>query len=303
MNRFRQSKCRKGTLLHRLPRFSGQVNFRSYRSNIEDSFLKHLTTQPNTEKGEQVSQPRPPLGWTDSIAPTIVVTLATAALLVVAAPLVAAMLLWFFVNDPQNTKTVFFLVIGFILGFLLLVTLSGRASGHEVRNSYIVPPMIPLIGVFVLFVWANRPEPQYAMNEQDFKMRLSDPLFVHSLVMPLAPSQERAVRSAIAEGTVTPDGIDRFLNCCSGKFELNVAQSSHTTGEKFLWITQHGGLDARRAVAKNLTVPGYVLRVLIQDPNPGVAAVARQAAAERLCDPEAMRSITKYQGGDPSLPN
>ena len=125
---------------------------------------------------------------------------------------------------------------------------------------------------------------------------------MRDLSIPLPPSQETLIRSAIADGTLTPEEIGRILQYRWSTFQLDVAQSSNASGESLLVITQRGELDSRRAVAENPATPGYVLRVLLQDPNPEVAALARNAAAARLCDPQALRSITKYLGSNVEFP-
>ena len=95
------------------------------------------------------------LTWVDSLVPTIIGTFASAGLLLLAAPLIGAALLSLFVNDPQSAKPMFFAMIGGVLGVVLLFAVSSRAWGKEYRNSYLVPPMIPLMAVFIFFLWSN----------------------------------------------------------------------------------------------------------------------------------------------------
>jgi len=274
-----------------------------------------LSTAPNIEEDAQVSPRKKQLTWVDSILPTISVILAVMALMVLAAPVILGFLVMLAVNQPQNLRTTPFLLLVFVLGVLLLLVLTARARNREIRGSYLVPPAIPLIAIFVLFAWANPARPEFPVNEQEFKAKLRDPQFVRSVVTPLTPPQERAIRSAIAEGMFSPEETEQFLNGFQRRFELDVAQSSHTSGESFLWIAQHGEVPSRRATAMNLAAPGYVLRVLLQDPNPDVQSLAQHEAAERLCDPEALRSIYRtksdrmvkrnrpnYLATDPVLP-
>ena len=247
--------------------------------------------------------------------PTISVLLIAAAVTALAAPLVLGFLIMLAIRQPQDLRTVPFLVLGSVLGTLLYLVVGARARNREVRGSYFVPPAIPLIAILGLFGWVNSSVLELPLNEQEFKAKLRDPDFVRYVVQPLTPSQENAIRSAIGEGMFTPQETEHFLNGFERRFELDVAQSSHTSGESFLWIAQHGEVDSRRAMVMNLATPGYVLRVLLQDPNPVVQSLAQHEAAARLCDPEALRSIyrtksdrmvisnrPKYLATDPVLP-
>lgn len=233
----------------------------------------------------------------------------------VMAPVILGLLIGLAVNDAQNLRILPFGVLGAVLAVVLFVALARKARNAEIANSFLVPPAIPLMCILFLFFYANRPEHFLPLNESEVKAKLHDPYFLSHLRTPLSSTEKKAIRSAISDGSLTGEEMDVLLNHFGTEFSRDIAGSSHAAVDNFLWIFLHGDLESRETLTTNPAVPDDVLRKLLTDPNSEVLRLAQRAAGQRLCDPEALRSIyikrsdrtvpsnrPKYLAADPELP-
>jgi hypothetical protein len=96
------------------------------------------------------------------------------------------------------------------------------------------------------------------------------------------------------------DQIHAVLTNFRREFENDIARSSATSIADLTWIAEHGELYSRAAVAANIKTPDDVLRKLLVDQDPQVVYFAQHAAAQRLCDPDVLRSIWEKKS-DPNV--
>lgn len=79
--------------------------------------------------------------------------------------------------------------------------------------------------------------------------------------------QERVIRSAISEGSLTAEELDVLLNRPQREFELQIATSAHAYPQDFLFIAIHGKIETQEAMATNPAIPDEVVRQLLKAPS------------------------------------
>ena len=222
-------------------------------------------------------------------------------LVVLAAPVIVTLLLPLVVKDPHAAITLTLLIFTVVVVVSLVAALAWKASASDTRNSFWVPPMIPLICILLLYLRANRTQFP-TMSESEFKANLHNPQFVRNLDLDLSAMQVNAIRSAISEGSLTAEELESLLNRSRREFELQIATSSHAYPQNFSFIALHGLNETQEAMAKNPAIPDEVVRQLLVDHPPGIVRLAQHAAAQRVCDPDTLRSIY-LQKSDRQVPS
>ena len=212
------------------------------------------------------------------------------AVIFLATPAVFGLILTLALTDPHNATAIFFVMLAAVVAVPLITILLLQARHSETRNSFWLPPMVPLVCIFVLFLMANRSQVP-APSENEFKAKLQDLEFVRNLDLELTPMQVRVIRSAISEGALTADELDFLLNRPHREFELQIATSQQAYLQNFLFIAMHGTIEAKEAMARNPAIPDEVVRQLLVDHPANIVRLAEHAAAQRVCDADTLQAI------------
>jgi hypothetical protein len=249
---------------------------------------KSLSTPTNPDD-QNLTPPKRQLSWTDSLVPTVSISILVVALIFVAGPYILGLILTLVLTDPQSATTVPFVILASVVAVLLITVLTWQARHSETRNSFWLPPMVPLICIFILFLIANRSH-FHIMTESEFKAKLQDPQFVRNLGLNLSAMQVRVIRSAISEGSFTAEELDELLNRPEREFELQIATSSHAYAQNFSCIAIHGKIETQEAMIQNPAIPDEVVRQLLVDHPPNIVQLAQHVLAQRVCDPDTLQS-------------
>lgn len=251
---------------------------------------ENLSTLTNNEGESSPPPAKRQLTWIDTLLPTLLGCLLLLAILYFAGELLLGLMLTQALTTRQSAIALPFLILTVVLGGVPIVVLIWRGKDAEIRNSFFLPPLIPLVCVFVLSLIGHRDQ-FHVMTESEFKANLHSPQFVRSLGTQLSAMQIKVLRSAIDEGSLTADDLDYLLNHPYRGFELPIATSAHAYPQNFMWIAVHGTPASEVAMAQNPAISDDALRLLLINHPPEVVRMAQHAAAQHLCDPDALRSI------------
>jgi uncharacterized membrane protein YhaH (DUF805 family) len=247
------------------------------------------------------------LNWIDALPPTVLTGLGLGLLLRFSLPYLAGILLNLQLAGNEGSARVLpifgFAVVFIVITFVILVR---KARDREVAASYMVPPVLPVIGALVLCIMVQddalrkrEAENQLARETRDFTTKMKDPKFVMNLKPPLSLAQTTIIRGEInnanpRDAHLTSAEMHALLVNLGTEFEDAIGENPRTPARDLAWIAEHGDVPGRKAVAINWATPEPILRKLLKDKSPEVAFWAEHNAVRRLCDPPLLQSTWEH---------